>query len=748
VRGRFGAGVTAALVWATALWVIDLAWVAWSDPPPTSGSFFQAATATFFFDAFIGALLGIAAGLWCKLRFADTDPSAWWEGVRARVGAWLAHENAAEDHAPATSILAVLIILSILGVLSWWTTREAVLRIARPHLIGIVVAAVHVGLVLLAFVLKPAVLAASAGVVGRLIGKAGPKTWKLLALLVAVAGAGSAIFTYVMWQHMVQFPYSVFGRLAVGLVLTLLAYRLLGGLWRTRKPFRLAGGVAFFTAAGGSAIAAVGLPHDATYARTVISERSLLGPLGLGAFRFALDLDRDGYLAGFGEGDCDPGDPNTNPGAIETPDNGVDEDCDGRDLSLDAGVEIAGRWDFPVPWSFESQPPVVLVTIDALAARHLSQFGHHREAAPRLEAYLQRGVSFENAFSQGPATRVSMPSLLSGRYDSQIVRRLEGRLPYPIDGENLMLAEVMGGAGYKTAAIVSYDLFFPKRWKGFLQGFDIRKLNAAKEWKKLETHNGPIVTDTAIEVMQELEGSPSFVWVHYMDVHPPTGQPPDAPDFGRRKADQYDAELAFLDVQLGRLFDAIDEIYGGRAIVIVTSDHGIGFDAPRHAKRRYGYDLNTITLHVPLAVIAPGLSPLRSSQLVSTIDIVPTLVNLLGLEDERFAFSGMSLVPALEDKALPRPSVIFHQMYNHEALWKEDDPLRQVGVRTLEHNLVLDRVEGKLKVWNWREDYEEKREISEAMREDPEQRAVLDELRERLATFLAQVHAPPAAADE
>ena len=47
--------------------------------------------------------------------------------------------------------------------------------------------------------------------------------------------------------------------------------------------------------------------------------------------------------------------------------------------------------------------------------------------------------------------------------------------------------------------------------------------------------------------------------------------------------------------------------------MIVTGDHGIAFDAPRHAKFNYGYDLSSAVLHVPLIVHGPRIVPRRAA---------------------------------------------------------------------------------------------------------------------------------------
>ena len=78
--------------------------------------------------------------------------------------------------------------------------------------------------------------------------------------------------------------------------------------------------------------------------------------------------------------------------------------------------------------------------------------------------------------------------------------------------------------------------------------------------------------------------------------------------WGNSRSDLYDAELSYVDTQVGRLLEAIESELGGRAVVVVTGDHGVAFDPPRHEKFNYGYDLYSAVLHVPLIVHGPFIA--------------------------------------------------------------------------------------------------------------------------------------------
>jgi choline-sulfatase len=238
---------------------------------------------------------------------------------------------------------------------------------------------------------------------------------------------------------------------------------------------------------------------------------------------------------------------------------------------------------------------------------------------------------------------------------------------------------------------------------------------------------------------------PLFLWVHYYDAHSPHQQPSDVPVFGTSRQDVYDAELNLVDREVGRLLHAIEEQWAGQALVLLTGDHGIAFDEPRHATFNYGYDLSTAVLHVPLIVHAPFLAPRAVDDVVSTMDIAPTLANLLRLHGPSpLRYEGMSLVPELLSAAHSRPPELMHQMYIEERKWKAEEPLERVALRTERFNLLQDRKSGLFELYDYRNDYNETHDLAL----DPVYAPTLAALRRQLTSLLysAQPTAPAAQA--
>src|SRR5690606_30958604 len=115
---------------------------------------------------------------------------------------------------------------------------------------------------------------------------------------------------------------------------------------------------------------------------------------------------------------------------------------------------------------------------------------------------------------------------------------------------------------------------------------------------------------------------------------------------GKSKKGSHYAEIEFVDRALAPLLDDL-RARSANTVVVLTSDHGTVFHPrPKTRRARYGYDVYTATLHVPLAISGPSISPRRLNSVVTTMDILPTLANILR-DNKRREFYGSSLVPEI-----------------------------------------------------------------------------------------------------
>lgn len=347
------------------------------------------------------------------------------------------------------------------------------------------------------------------------------------------------------------------------------------------------------------------------------------------------DFDRDGFSRILGGGDCDDGNADIHPGAVEIPDDGIDQNCIGGDATMRHSTEDV---DFvPVPPSVPSDFDVVLLTIDTTRADHLGAYGYHRQTSRNLDALAREGTLFRNAWAHAPSTRYSMPAILTGRLP------LDVRYDYSIRGwpglsmDNTTIAEILKSRGFTTAGVLNYWYFSPARHLN--QGFD-RYDNRNQRLHKgipgkgpAETHGSSSrqQTDVALEMLDSIGNQRRFfLWIHYYDPHYDYEKHPGF-DFGDEPIDLYDSEIAFTDQQIGRLFDSLRARgVWNKTVVVVTGDHGEGFG--EHGIDLHGYHLYRAQTKVPLIMRVPGLAPKVITTPVGHDDILPTLANLAGAQ--------------------------------------------------------------------------------------------------------------------
>lgn len=301
-----------------------------------------------------------------------------------------------------------------------------------------------------------------------------------------------------------------------------------------------------------------------------------------------------------------------------------------------------------------STPPnVLLIVVDTLRQDHLSLYGHTRRTSPALDAFSERCLVYERAYAQAPWTTPSIGALLSSRYPTSLgIRGDRSVLPSDVT----TLPEVLSGAGYRTAAVVSHS-FCSERW-GFAQGFtDFDESNVLGH--DAVTSEG--VTERGLAFLEGpgVEAQPWFLWLHYFDPHCAyieqseafAGTEPyegpvrsgqlyselwkqrrslTAPDFEELRR-LYDSEIHHTDHQVGRILEHLErEGLLENTIVVITADHGEEFGD--HGSLGHARTLHEELIRVPLLIHVPGTQPGRLDTPVALIDVYPTLLESLGLE--------------------------------------------------------------------------------------------------------------------
>nr|MCS5638383.1 sulfatase-like hydrolase/transferase [Myxococcota bacterium] len=277
---------------------------------------------------------------------------------------------------------------------------------------------------------------------------------------------------------------------------------------------------------------------------------------------------------------------------------------------------------------------------------------------PTLDRLGASGIVFSNAVATTSTTLPAHASILTGLYPHRHQARVNSRQPLPQSIDTL--AEILEAEGYRTAAFVSSFVLDAKF--GLDQGFE--HYDAEMEGKGISAgyaeRSAAHTTNASIAWIKQNRKSPYFLWVHYYDVHSPYQAPI---QFEEAAANSYDAEIASVDYQLGRLLRAVEAKQGGRraeTLVVVMADHGEALG--EHGEQLHGLLVQEATIRVPLVVYATQGLPrgVHVPTRVSQIDLLPTIVSLLGASPPS-NLDGVDLTTEFD----PTRAVLTESVYSH-----------------------------------------------------------------------------------
>jgi len=282
---------------------------------------------------------------------------------------------------------------------------------------------------------------------------------------------------------------------------------------------------------------------------------------------------------------------------------------------------------------------VLLLTLDTTRADFLGCYGKESARTPHLDQLAASGVLFDNACTSNPVTQPSHATILTGTYP--LVHGVRDNGLFHLPEERTTLAELLASRGYATgAAIGGFPL---TREFGTAQGFqfyddDLKAIRHDLRGRQVrprfptwyDERPAAHVNDAIRPWLRDQAGRPFFVWLHYWDPHEPHIAPP--PYSQLFAHDPYQGEIAYADDCLGSILRDLEEMgERERTLIVVVGDHGEG--RSEHNEMTHAFLAYETTLHVPFLLWIPGLdSGLRVAEQVGTVDIVPTVLDLLGFE--------------------------------------------------------------------------------------------------------------------
>ncbi len=368
---------------------------------------------------------------------------------------------------------------------------------------------------------------------------------------------------------------------------------------------------------------------------------------------------------------------------------------------------LAPFWGTPVLYdsrASSSRPSILLLTIDCTREDRLGAHGYLRNCTPNLDALAKRSIDFLNAYTPSDYTYVVMPMLMTGR---MIKFDWIGSLN-ELDLSILSLPEILIDNGYLAAGFCA-DYYF----NGFWKGFPSRPFFDNMEHLK----NDELLLEDATKFILSHPDTPLFTWIHLSGPHPPCpGNPPDdvyiieegleqemkslfdlsglnkrrnrwtaihkllygehalSPENTRTAVELanalYDGQLKRTDRIVGGFLDRLtEEGVLDSTLLAVTSDHGI------QLKKEDLYARGPLEdgLRIPLLLSGPGLpsESRRIEERVSTIDLMPTILDLLGIPSPS-GITGQSLLPYIENKGMQQQAALFGMLTGWRTVWFDD----------------------------------------------------------------------------
>jgi arylsulfatase A-like enzyme len=379
---------------------------------------------------------------------------------------------------------------------------------------------------------------------------------------------------------------------------------------------------------------------------------------------------------------------------------------------------------------------VILISLDTTRKDHLGCYGNEWIRTPRIDALAAESILFTDYMTVTPTTLPSHTSLFTGRYPQSHGAIRNG---FMVNQQNVMLAEVLKEAGFRTLGFIA-SFALDERFD-FAQGFDHydqtldELISNLDEFEFQDHRSARSVTDAVVRYLDR-EGVPAnmFLFVHYFDPHTPyappapydtlyehpgvrSKTPPDLHEVRRRLtrsrgrvssnartlACLYAGEVSYMDEHVGRLLDDLkDRGVLDEAILIITSDHGETFWEHPHDldpdeyiwERPYYFNHGNAVYQTTIGAVCMIRLPGGAQKgavcdfPVANIDILPTLLNYLGLPVPRDV-EGMPL--SLANPAVRQPQ----RVYFGEA----SSSLKKAGDRSPGRSKLKDRFarEGRFK---------------------------------------------------
>lgn len=349
-------------------------------------------------------------------------------------------------------------------------------------------------------------------------------------------------------------------------------------------------------------------------------------------------------------------------------------------------------------------PNIVLFFIDDMGYADIGPYGASAYKTPNLDQLASEGVRFTDFYVSQPVCSASRASLLTGSYANRI--GIHGALgpgnTHGIHSDEITIAEMVRSKGYATAIFGKWHLGHHEQFLPINHGFDefygIPYSNDMwpfhpenpKAWGDLPTLEGfetvglntdqsRFTTDFTARAIQFIETEsaakrPFFVYVAHPMPHVPLFVSDEGA--GRSGAGLFGDVISEIDWSVGQVLQSLeDQGVSDNTIVIFTSDNGPWLSYGNHAGsagflregKGTAFDGG---VRVPFIAKWPGVWPEGSTVTTPamTIDLLPTLAEILGAQLPSHPIDGQSISGLLEGTRSEPVQEAYYFYYNTNEL--------------------------------------------------------------------------------
>jgi arylsulfatase A-like enzyme len=324
---------------------------------------------------------------------------------------------------------------------------------------------------------------------------------------------------------------------------------------------------------------------------------------------------------------------------------------------------------------------ILFIVIDCARRDNLSVYGSKRSTTPFLKSLLNKAVIFNNAIAPSPWTYPSVASILSGLYPHnhgcvfghELRKANRGDMPQKGREDVLFLPEILEYWGFNTyfnSAIVTAALPVIGRFQTtkashlktaeevisqYLLWMDYQKGKTFSYLQLGELHQPIQAPEPYRSIFGDIPDIPTLPnWDYLKDA---TFGNPEFERYRELRTKLYDASLRYVDAQLEYLFNKINSMgIFEDMLIVITADHGEELWEHLEMERNNFYDPRPVygaghghhlwqeVVRVPLMLISQKIEPKVIKNTVSLIDLVPTVLDLIGVKGwDGLNLDGMNL---------------------------------------------------------------------------------------------------------